>query len=672
MKNRICVLVVMMLAILTAVSYAQDDTVPQALSAETTIPCPFAMPSSEVEGVTISCGQIEVQQNWDNPDGTTINIMYAIMHSDNPAAFTDPVVYFSGGPGESVITALPLQIESFAAIRMNRDVIIWDPRGTTHSSIIECPAEIQIPDPAAYNESQSSFSQLTAMFDTNSDPDVLYDALSEHFALSDYGNCLPYWEEQGIDVSQYNTRNSNLDAIALMSHLGYPEYNLYGGSYGTTRVLGLADFYTNNPDLDLPPIRSALIDGVFPRNFEWYEQSYLRARGALKTFDLCEADAACAAAYPNIRQRATDLLFAIEESLIVREDGSEITIDDLARLLLQSPAPNPGLIPYLPRLIAELEQGITDTYDFAQNLSISSIYETPDTDSTDVDEIVEQLEDIQSQVRDIGDDRSIIAEAARQADSPVTYAVAILEVYSARVVNGGIDIFTFLEAARIDPEQRTREQLQFMASFLRFESVRNELSTIIDQLSDEEVTEVFDLVFARGFTSKYITDNTVIRFIVQCNDRGDNYSNDVAYDAYSSFEAPQLIRERVYVIVEFEIRCEQLGLLPDTYTPAPPGVVSDWPFLVINGARDLQTSVAWGELAFETLTNADMVTIPDGGHVSSLAPLAPNPLSGSACARGIANAFFLSPDEELNLSCLEDAMPEFVLPEDELPSSSDG
>jgi pimeloyl-ACP methyl ester carboxylesterase len=148
--------------------------------------------------------------------------------------------------------------------------------------------------------------------------------------------------------------------------------------------------------------------------------------------------------------------------------------------------------------------------------------------------------------------------------------------------------------------------------------------------------------------------------VVQCNDRGRNYSNDVAFEQYPSFDAPQLIRERVYIIVEFEIRCEQLGLLPDTYAPAPPGVVSDWPFLVINGARDLQTSVAWGELAFETLTNATMVTIPHGGHVSSL--------EGNACSNEIAHSFFLAPEEELDLSCIEDARPVFVMPEDDLPS----
>jgi hypothetical protein len=187
-------------------AFAQDATIPQAMNAEASIPCPFAMPAGEVDGETISCGQIEVPENWDNPDDTTLTITYAILHSENPTAFTDPVVYFSGGPGESTVSGLFALVEDFEAIRRNRDVILWDPRGTTHSSNITCPADIQIPHPAAYDEAVSNFFDLVGRFDTNSDPDALYSTLSEHFALSDYGRCVPYWEEQGIDISQYSTQ----------------------------------------------------------------------------------------------------------------------------------------------------------------------------------------------------------------------------------------------------------------------------------------------------------------------------------------------------------------------------------------------------------------------------------------------------------------------------------
>lgn len=59
------------------------------------------MPAGEVEGETLVCGQIEVPQNWDEPDGTTITLTYAVMHSPSQAPFVDPVLFFHGGPGES-------------------------------------------------------------------------------------------------------------------------------------------------------------------------------------------------------------------------------------------------------------------------------------------------------------------------------------------------------------------------------------------------------------------------------------------------------------------------------------------------------------------------------------------------------------------------------------------
>ena len=53
---------------------AQDSSfVPTA----TTIPCPMALPASEVEGKTVTCGQISVPEDWDNTAGKQIAITYA-------------------------------------------------------------------------------------------------------------------------------------------------------------------------------------------------------------------------------------------------------------------------------------------------------------------------------------------------------------------------------------------------------------------------------------------------------------------------------------------------------------------------------------------------------------------------------------------------------------------
>ena len=121
----------------------------------------------------------------------------------------------------------------------------------------------------------------------------------------------------------------------------------------------------------------------------------------------------------------------------------------------------------------------------------------------------------------------------------------------------------------------------------------------------------------------------------------------------------QLVQPRVSLITEFQIRCEQLGIASDGYSPPPPPATSDWPFLVTNGSLDFNAPPECGEDAFETLPNAKMITFPLTGHAASIL---------SECAEDIVNAFVLDPAADLNLTCLEAMRPEFVLPDAELPT----
>ena len=65
-------------------------------------------------------------------------------------------------------------------------------------------------------------------------------------------------------------------------------------------------------------------------------EGFLNAYVVLRVFADCEADADCAASYPGIRQRAVDLLARLEVEPLVRDDGMEVSADDLAGLLLSS------------------------------------------------------------------------------------------------------------------------------------------------------------------------------------------------------------------------------------------------------------------------------------------------------------------------------------------------
>lgn len=195
-----------MLPLLLLVSsvVAQDTELPQAISGDT-IPCPIGLPAGEVEGETVVYGQIEVPQNWDEPDGTTITLTYAVMRSTSQAPFADPVLFFHGGPGESAISTAEELAESFSGLRNTRDVIIWDQRGTAYSGNLSCPGDVRIPDVERYEAQQALDAEQTATYDAYSDPELVYEQTLETLSTDDYSQCLPLWEAEGIDITQYST-----------------------------------------------------------------------------------------------------------------------------------------------------------------------------------------------------------------------------------------------------------------------------------------------------------------------------------------------------------------------------------------------------------------------------------------------------------------------------------
>ncbi|MWD26255.1 alpha/beta fold hydrolase [Aquicoccus sp. SCR17] len=637
--------------------------------------CAIPVSPDEVLGDTLLCGRIEVPENWEVAGGRTIPISYVVLRSTSLAPFEDAVIYFQGGPGGSALNSFGLISGGTKLLRENRDVIIMEQRGTAHSNELFCPLEVRVTSPETYEDDNAAadarFEEIG--IDAYSDPDAVYDMMAEYAAISDFGPCVPYLEAQGNDLTQYRTTSTVQDVIALMEHLGYPAYNLYGGSYGTTVALAIMDHYETHPDASLPPLRAAVIDAVAPRNREFYEEAFIASYVVLRIFGDCEAEPACAAAYPGIRQRAADLLAAIEaEPLIAGE--TTVDIDALVEVLRSATGTQQALVPFLPRLVAELENGETAVFDLAQAAARYEITLPPVQREQNASAPVGSLADVTAQVRSISEQfdaieeslatmmlqDAIIRDAALDATSRREFFLAMLERYVD--IGGGSTgniVQTKLESFLLHPEQRTREGLlAFIADAVLFPTLQAEMTSLAEAFDDDEVSAVFRTLtraaFERGISPLASTTHRIVR----CNDEGRGFFNDTAFEAYADFETPQLIGNSAYWVANYQISCEQLGLAAEEYAPPEPGVVSDVPTLVVNGALDMATPVEWGERAAETLTNATVVTIPMAGHTSGL--LTP-------CGNAVVQAFILSPDFEVTLSCINDARPVFVLPDDALP-----
>ncbi|WP_430937884.1 alpha/beta hydrolase [Rhodovulum sp. YNF3179] len=647
-----------------------------ASAQDATPACAIPVPEGEILGETFSCGQIEVPENWDVPGGRTIPISYIVMKSDSLAPFEDPVIYFQGGPGGSALNSLGQIAGGTAGLRRNRDIIVFDQRGTAHSNELLCPINVRIASPDTYEEDSAAIEERFEAMDIGADsaPEAVYDIMAAVAEVTDYRSCVPYLEAQGNDITQYSTQNTVRDTIALMRHLGYPAYNLFGGSYGSSVTLAIMDHYETTAGTDLPPLRTAVIDGVAPRNTEFYEMGVLNAYVILRVFADCEADADCAARYPDIRQRTVDLLARLEAEPLVREDGTRVTADDLAGILLSSISLRKNMLPFLPRLIAELEQGEFAVFDLAGaasrgdvRLPNAQMQPTPPAPEGAMAEAHARFESISEKFDAIEDDltfilagAAIIREALLEATNRSELFVALLEGYL-EATGGSTANRTMseLEPLLIHRDQRTADGLaSFVQQAIVIPSLQTEMLALIDILAEDELAAVFSQLTRDSFLRGRTMVDSITHRIVRCNDISYSFFNDVAFDAYAEFEAPQLIGESAKWVPSYQISCEQLGLAAEAYAPAPPGVESDLPTLVVNGALDTATPPEWGLRAAETLSNARVVTVPMSGHVSGLF---------NACGKALVQSFILAPETPLNTACLDAARYRFVQPDESLP-----
>ncbi len=638
--------------------------------------CAIPVPDGETLGGTFSCGQVEVPENWDAPDGRMIQISYVVLKSTNLAPFEDPVIYFQGGPGGSALNSLSQISGGTAGLRQNRDIIVFDQRGTAHSNELLCPINVRIARPETYEDDLDAVEARFEALDigAGSDPQAVYDVVAASAEVVDYRSCVPYLEDQRIDITQYNTQSTVRDTIALMRHLGYPAYNLFGGSYGSMVTLSILDHYETAGEAELPPLRVAVIDGVAPWNAEFYEMGFLNAYVILRVFANCEADPDCAASYADIRQRTVDLLASLEADSLLRDDGTEVTVQDLSGILLSSITLQKNMIPFLPRLIAELERGEFAVFDLAQAASRAEVV-LPEAQvqaallahegalaeaNARLATISDQFDAIEEDISLILGGAAIIREALLKATNRTELLEALLEGYLDAAGGSVANLaMTNLEPLLIHRDQRTREGLRsFIQQAVIIPSLQAEMVALIDLLSEGELSAVFaDLTRTAFLRGRTILDSITHR-IIRCNDISYSFFNDVAFEAYADFEAPQLIGELAKWVPSYQISCEQLGLAAEAYEPAPPGVVSDIPTLVVNGALDTATPAEWGLRAAETLSNVTVVTIPHTGHVAGIF---------NDCGKALVQSFVLSPNTPLNTACIEAARTRFVEPDSPLP-----
>jgi len=199
--------------------------------------------------IEMRCGQLTVPVDYDEPDGDTFSLPYVVLPAlgDEPAA--EPLVFMQGGPGFSTLATIPLFVE-YSEFTQDRDMIFLEQRGTDPSGVfLRCR------------------------------PDLA--------SLDDIQECRDGYVADGIDLSAFTTLNAAKDLALLRVTLGFEQWHLLGGSYGTTLAMVAMD---NDPDgtasviLDAPTAPDVII---YSADIE----SLLNAFS--NVFANCAADADC-------------------------------------------------------------------------------------------------------------------------------------------------------------------------------------------------------------------------------------------------------------------------------------------------------------------------------------------------------------------------------------------
>ena len=206
------------------------------------------------------CGVVMVPENRRAPAGRTIALNVIVLKSATTPRLP-PLFDIDGGPG--LPSTKNAGFYATNGISNDRDVVMIDQRGTGRSNALLCPALQTGP-----SEPMLAPAEVKACRETLS---------------------------SSADLRFYGTRDAVDDLEAVRSALGYGKIDLFGLSYGTTVALR---YMRRHPGT----VRAAVLMGTSPPDFKPPQHHATAAARALDmVFADCVADAACSAAFPNLR-----------------------------------------------------------------------------------------------------------------------------------------------------------------------------------------------------------------------------------------------------------------------------------------------------------------------------------------------------------------------------------
>ena len=616
-----------------------DDRYPVTVEA-----CPRPLPAGEIEGQTVICGRVEVPEVHGDPDSRQIDLSFAVLRARTLSPAPDPLVYLHGGPGSGTVRDLwSIVVPIFDQFRARRDVVTFDQRAAGLSSdMVTCfdtlgANIVTLMAPGAFPE-------------TAPDTDIFVD-------------CLDELRSGSVDITAYNTTQNAYDTQALMRALGYKDWNLYGISYGTQLALEI---------LRVAPegVRSAVIDSVYPTDSRAYDENVMPLQESIQaTLDQCAADAACAAAYPDLAATLDRVAARLQESPFPAARGRPpIDLKALADLFdtRNSPGAWPQITAHVPLILTEFDRGETTTWDM---LMAGGTRVAPTT-AQRLAPHAGRLTPEQSALAALIVDH---AGAERVDDAAIATALSALSDSLSRSAAGASDLAQRFDAevtrsitgtgsrqamldfavayAGLATQPPTREGLRDLVEPRLPAADLPAIMSLIDLMSEAEIGAVHDAVSGetRRASAQFVM--LIDLMVIACQESMPFNSRE-GYDAFNATLRWPWLTLSNKADPAIYAQCDMLlppAPRPEFWEP----VSSDIPTLVVYGLNDTQTSSADARRAARTLSAAQVLEVPEAGHGAIIF---------SQCVKDIAMAFVERPETAPADACLGDLRPRFVLP----------
>ena len=224
------------------------------------------------------CGVIRVPEERGRPGGRQIALNVVVLPATGPKRL--PALFdLDGGPGLPATKNLSFYLSDGASYRRERDIVLFDQRGTGRSNPLYCP------DLAS--------------------PDRQYEPLYPVERVADCRNSL----SQRAELQHYGTDAAAQDLDSVRRALGHERIDIVALSYGT--LLGL-----RYDQLFPGKVRAMVLFGTVTPEARVPSGHAPAGQQALENLiSACGADPSCASRFPSIRgdlDRALDRLEGIE------------------------------------------------------------------------------------------------------------------------------------------------------------------------------------------------------------------------------------------------------------------------------------------------------------------------------------------------------------------------